>query len=232
MNQPPPMPPGAAKAGPKQGGISPVGWVGIGCGAVLVLVVLGVALAIGAFVRKYSNFEETVLMNPEQTVAETIVTVSPDLEFVSRNETAGEMTVRVRSTGDEFTVPVTDIINGTFTYTGVSGTTASISMAKLADVPAWVPRHPRVTDLTAVVHTKDASGVRGVVSFTTTDSAEDARDFYKTALSGFSSTSSVSMNGMNGAVHKATLKGSGRKLKVTAMEGKGKPTTVTVEYSG
>jgi len=77
----------------------PLAWVGIGCGTILVILVIVVSLAVRACVDKVEEFRK----NPEKAGAEMFVRMNPDLELVSQDENAGTMTVRVKKSGETVT---------------------------------------------------------------------------------------------------------------------------------
>ena len=83
-------------------GLSPLAWIGIGCG-VLVLVVLIGMVGIGLFARhalkKAGISTEMMQKNPTEAAARIYVASNPDLEMVKVDSDAGTFTVRNKKTG-------------------------------------------------------------------------------------------------------------------------------------
>src|SRR5690606_13549317 len=101
MNEMPPTPPEPPAIQEKKG-IPPLGWVGIGCGTLVVIAVLVISLLIGwckKTVGDFSDFQK----NPEKAAAELMVRMNPDVEKVSENDATGEMTIRTKD-GKEVTL--------------------------------------------------------------------------------------------------------------------------------
>lgn len=127
---PPPIP-GSA---PAKKGLSPLAWIAIGCGG-LVVVGFIVFIALGAFVFKKgkdmveeatgtSSFEELAKKleeNPAKTAAELAIRVNPELDLVSTDDDAGTITFRNTETGEEATLSFEDIAEGRFTMTTDEG---------------------------------------------------------------------------------------------------------------
>ncbi|MCH7227098.1 hypothetical protein [Haloferula sp. A504] len=206
-------------------------WVGIGCGGLLVIAVIGISLVVGFFKRKVNEFQEEFANNPEKAAAEMIVGMNPDLEMVIDDETAGEMTVRVKSSGEEITVSYADIAEGRFTVTDGSGTTTSIGAVDESKIPAWVPRYPNIADQKSVFHQDKPDGVEGVWMFSTHDTTEQIEAFFdaETSWSTSSGGSSMSINGAQ--QQELDYSGDGRVLKIiAASSGGGGPTQVTLNY--
>lgn len=206
-------------------------WVGIGCGGLLVIAVIAVAIGVGMLKRKVNDLQEQFANNPEKAAAEMIVSMNPDVEMVSDDETAGEMTIRVKSSGEEVTVSYADLAEGRFTVTDGSGTTTSIGMADESQVPAWVPRYPNITAQKSVFHQDKPDGVEGVWTFSTNDTTEQIESFFDSETS-WSSSSGGSSTSINGAQQKELdYSGDGKELKVIAGSGgPGTPTQVTLNY--
>lgn len=107
-------------------GLSPIAWVGIGCGG---LVVLGfiVIVAGGMFIgSKVKEGIEQVNDNPERFAAEMIVKVNPDMEMVEANDEEGKMTIKMKKTGEELTFSYADIKEGKFTVKTSKGGTINV----------------------------------------------------------------------------------------------------------
>ncbi len=137
---PPPLPgspstlPPAPGSQPAKKGLSPWAWAAIGCGGVLVLMVVGmVVLGVSIFnwgrgaleeatgEQSLSDFVEGLEGNPARTLAETAIRMNPDLELLSTDEDAGTITFRNRETGEEATLNFADIAEGRFSMTTSDG---------------------------------------------------------------------------------------------------------------
>lgn len=206
-------------------------WVGIGCGGLLVIAVIAISLAVGFFKRKVTEVQEDFANNPQQAAAEMIVNMNPDVEMVSDDETTGEMTIRVKSSGEEITVSYADLAEGRFTVTDGSGTTTSIGMADESKVPAWVPRYPNIAQQQSVFHQDKPDGVEGVWMFSTNDDTDALKSFFDSEMS-WSSGSGGSSTSINGAEQRDfSYSGDGKELKVICgTSGAGTPTQVTLNY--
>ncbi len=130
-NGAPPPVPGSA---PAKQGMSPWAWVAIGCGAMIVIGLVGFLLA-GMFVFKKGkeiveeatgseSFEEVMQdlqKNPMKTVAETAIRVNPELDLIATDDEAGTITFRNNKTGEEATLNFEDIAEGRFSMTTDEG---------------------------------------------------------------------------------------------------------------
>lgn len=211
-------------------GLHPMAWVGIGCGGLLVVAIIAIALGVGFFKRKVSEFQAEMAADPHRTAAEMIVKLNPDLEMVSDDETAGEMTIRVKSSGEEMTVSYADLADGKITVTDDDGTTTQIGKVDLSEVPAWVPRYPKVIETGAVYHQDQGGRSQGMMMFTTADTPEQVVAFYDSAIAS-ASTSSSSVNLGSTTRVTRTYEDAGRKITLTAAgSGGGDPTQVTLNY--
>lgn len=193
---PPPPAPGAPA--PKKG-MGPLGWVAIGCGAVVVLCLIALAAG-GWFVkRQVDKYKD----NPTMAAAELIVRANPDLELVSSDPQKGTMTVRNKETGEEVTMNASDIEQGKITFETDQGTTVidaessgesgSVKMtgpdgSKVTwggdapkDLPAWVPVYPGGTVQGAMDATTD-EGRSATFSVVTDDSVDEVIEYYEAKL--------------------------------------------------
>ena len=129
-NETPPPIPGSA---PAKKGLSPVAWIAIGCGGLLVLccivfLVLGVLAfykgremvveATGA--ESFKEFVEDFENDPAKTAAEMIVRANPELELISSNDD-GTITFENTRTGEQATLDFQDIAEGRFSMTTDGG---------------------------------------------------------------------------------------------------------------
>lgn len=203
-------------------------WVGIGCGGIVILGIVGVVL-LGGFIF---NKAKDALKNPGKASAELMVRANKDLEKVSENDATGEMTVRVKSTGEQITLKYDDLAKGKFTIKDKDGKVVEFGGGDLSKVPSWVPRYPGVTDETLPMAAEEPSQLTGMLSFTTKDPLEDVKTFYKAEADKLSlsssSDSSFEVNGeKNLALH---FEGGKREITVNAFGKSGAPLNIQVFY--
>jgi hypothetical protein len=185
--------------------MSPLAWVGIGCGAILVLVVL--AVGVGGYIFK-TKVVDPATENPTMVAAEMIVRMNPDLELVSSDREEGTITVKNKKDGEVVTLSASDIENGNFTIETAEGKTVintsgaqeggdgtiKVSGADGQEMtfgggdapknlPDWVPVYPGAIAQGAFDAT--ANGER-TASFSSVsdDSVEEVMAFYEEKLNG------------------------------------------------
>lgn len=110
MEQPPIMPATTAPPArpPSKKGLSPIAWVGIGCGGVLLLIIVAL-IATGMWgMNKAKELGLDFENDPDRATAELVVSMSPDLEKISSDEEAGTITIRTKD-GKVMTLTYTDI---------------------------------------------------------------------------------------------------------------------------
>ncbi len=109
-----PVPPAPAPASQKKG-LSPLAWVGIGCGA-LILIVVVVLVAGGLFVahkaKQAGISPELWAKNPALAASKMITVVHPDLKVVKIDEDKGLITVKDAKTGKVVTLNLKDVEKG------------------------------------------------------------------------------------------------------------------------
>ena len=100
--------------------LGPVAWVLIGCaGMVVVAGVTFVALGVFA-VGKAKQFADEMQDNPV-AAAEMLVRLHPDLEVVSKDEEDRKLTLRVKSSGEEFSIDASKVLEGEISFTNSRG---------------------------------------------------------------------------------------------------------------
>ncbi len=152
---------------PAKKGLPTIAWIGIGCGALIVIIVL--VLAVGGFLvaRKAKQVAGDLDFegNPALSAARLIVRLNPELEEVSTDEEKGTMTVRNTKTGEEITVNFEDIQDGRLSFSkgdqqvtidasgseengsiSITGDEGSLVISSgntgSAEIPDWVPMYP------------------------------------------------------------------------------------------
>ncbi|HET9226603.1 MAG TPA: hypothetical protein VFR31_08035 [Thermoanaerobaculia bacterium] len=196
MSQPlTPMEPGKKK-------ISALGWVGIGCGAIVILGMIafaGIAFMTGRFIKKHAD-------NPTLAAAEVAVRMNPDLEVVESDADAGTLTVKNTKTGEVVTMNAKDIKEGKLTFTTKDGT-ATFDGSQNADgsgtlkvttdkgeqvvygatagapknLPSWVPLYGNAK----VEGSYDATtpeGRNAMFTVISSDSVDQVAEFYESQL--------------------------------------------------
>jgi len=105
---------------------SPWLFVGLGCGGLILLILIAVAV-LGWMGKKYveenvldgksfSEFAADMEANPEFTAVETMIRLNPEIELVSSDKEAGTVTLRQKSDGTETTISVADFQEGKLTF--------------------------------------------------------------------------------------------------------------------
>lgn len=187
---------GAPPPPPKKG-LSPLAWVGIGCGVILVLCMIVFGVLTFWVKNKVQEFGE----NPEMAAAELIVRANPDVEMVSKDEDAKTITLRDKKTNEEMTISLSDIKDGkiefntdkgtaTFGQEGITvtdekGQTSTFSGAtgEPKDLPDWIPAYPGgKTEGSYVANTPE--GRSGAFQMTTSDALDKVLEHYESELKG------------------------------------------------
>lgn len=233
---------------PEKKGLHPLAWVGIGCGVILVIVVI--ALMVGGFflARTAKDFADDFEDNPGLAAARFIVKASPDLEEVSVDEDAGTMTIRNKKTGEIITVDFEDIENGRFSWTaGDEEVTVDVSdadegtvriessdgdgfklttgAAATGETPDWVPVYPG-TEPTNRGSLQTDDSVAGNYTAKTDDGVAEVTQYFRDRLesAGFSvNVSTFSGEANEGAMVNGSLEAEGK--TVVIMIGRDEGTT-------
>lgn len=199
---PPPSTPPSAAAPPKKKGLSPLAWVGIGCGALVVLGLIAMAVAVSLGVSwlggKAKEFEE----NPAMASAKMLVRINPEIELVDSDDAAGTLTIRNKKTGELVTVGLDEIEQGRITFES-DGETITMGLEEGDDgegaftvrdregktrfrvgaggeseLPDWVPRYRETQAEGTYISTSNGS-VQGGFTFSTGDSPDDVLDYFR-----------------------------------------------------
>ena len=130
---PPPIP-GAPTPGPAKKGLSPLAWIAIGCGGIILVGAIAV-IGLGIFAfragqevveeatggRGIGGLVEDFQDNPARVGAETMIRVNPELDLIETDAAAGTITFRNNRTGEEATLNFADIEEGRFSMTTDEG---------------------------------------------------------------------------------------------------------------
>jgi hypothetical protein len=189
---------------PAKKGLPIWAWVGIGCGGLLILVLI-VVMAAGFFVaNKVKDVAADFEDNPAMATARMIVKLNPELEEVSTDEEAGTITVRNKKTGEEITVNFEDIEDGKLSFTTdegevkvdasqldesgsmtVTSEDGSVVFAtgkpSAKDLPSWVPMYPG-TEPSSRHSMRTETTLSGGFEITTDDAVADVLEFYRSEL--------------------------------------------------
>ena len=208
---PPPQPPSqpqpqhAPAGAPPPRKTSPWVWVAVGCGGLMVIVLLVVTVGGFLLARKAKDFVADAEKNPAMAAARLAVSVNPELEIVEADDDNGIITVRNKRTGEEFTVDMADAEKGKIRFRNEKG--EEISFSTKGDggksgfkvesnkgefsfgggddsaVPGWVPRYPGV-ELTGSMTSRSDRSLAGGFSFSTADSVQEVLAYYEKQLKG------------------------------------------------
>ena len=127
---PPPVP----ESAPAKKSLSPLAWVAIVVGCIVVAGFV-VILLLGVFIfqkgramvedatgsSSVTEFFEDMQNNPAKTAAETMIRMNPELRHVATDDEAGTITFRNDRTGEEATLNFEDISEGRFSMTTDEG---------------------------------------------------------------------------------------------------------------
>lgn len=211
---------------PQKKGMSALGWVGIGCGTVLLIGIVAISLLVGYCKRKVDAIQQ----NPERTIAELMINANPEYSVVSSNDETKEMTIKEDKTGKETTLSYKDIAEGKFALTTSDGKTIEVGMVKPEELPDFV----KVIDggvMTSGFQSDNAGVLSGTIVYTTSETPENVIAFYEKSVESWTNVSSGKSNFTLGdiAQHSLRVSDATRKINVTAQK-QGQQTTVTVTF--
>ncbi|NOZ14114.1 MAG: hypothetical protein GXO69_10825 [Acidobacteria bacterium] len=127
-----PQPDPAAPGSPKKKGLPALAWVGIGCGTIVLLVIIGLVALGGYAVHKVkqAGFDPGLWKrNPTAAAAKIITTMNPDVEIVSTDNNSQTITIRNRKTGKTVTVDLQDVKNGKFRFFDEKGHESTVTLS-------------------------------------------------------------------------------------------------------
>ena len=239
---------------PAKTGLPVWAWVGIGCGALVILAVIVMTVAGFLVANKVKDVAADFEANPAMAAARLIVKLNPEFEEVSIDEDEGTITVRNTKTGEIVTVNFSDIEDGKFSFTtddgevtvDASGIAESGSINITTDdgsvvyqagvvsdnIPAWVSVYPG-TEPANVHSLNTADSVSGGFQLETSDPVSKVLEFYRSALEGEGYSISVntfSQDDTQGGMVNGSHEGSGRSVMAILSSEDG-TTTVNVNYS-
>ena len=257
MTEPTPPPsttqPSYAPPPPKKKGLSPLAWVGIGCGALVLIAVVVIAIVFGVAAKKGKDFLTDLGENPTLVAAETMIKLNPDLELVESDRAAGTLTVRDKESGEQMTFNLADLEQGhleAWTEEGEEtsvtfrsgeggleieseqdGTTSRLRFgASAGEIPDWVPVYPGTEPASNFI-SATGEGTQGMFSLTTDDSPDDVLSWYSDEIEDLGmepERSTFSTAGSRGGL--VSGEAGGRQVNATVAN-QGEGTLVTVTFS-
>ena len=188
---PPPTPPQTPPQAQKKG-LSPIAWILIGCGGLLLIGLLGMGACSFFVANKVKDFAD----NPAKNAAEMIVWANPDLEMVGTDDEAETITIRSKETGEEMTFDWSEIQDGNFSVSSGEGefrvdasggedgavvtmkgkdgeTTQVFGGGSEADIPAWIPMASGATDVQSTFSMRNENQTSGAFTYKTSASIAD-----------------------------------------------------------
>jgi hypothetical protein len=222
--------------------MSPLAWVAIGCGVILVFCVIALGVMGWFAKRAVDKFSK----NPTMAAAELMVRANPDLELVSKDEKTNSITVKDKKTGEVTTFSAEDAKNGKFSIKSDKGsatfdasgganggamikttdekgqqTTFNAGAGAPTNLPSWLPVYPGGT----VQGTMDTTGPEGRSAAFTVSSKDDSGkmlDFYESQLKSgglnpTKNTYNTSNNGVSQTGGTVTAKSADGKREVSVL---------------
>lgn len=186
--------------------ISALGWVGIGCGAIVILGMIAAVMAVGGvawFAKKQvDKFEE----NPAVAAAELAIRANPDVELVESDIKEGTITYRDKKSGEVVTINAADVKeDGKFTITTKDGTasfdassteeggtlkvttdkgeqmTFGATAGAPKNLPSWVPLYADAK-IEGSYDATTPEGRNALFTVTSSDSVDQVAEFYQSRL--------------------------------------------------
>jgi hypothetical protein len=185
---------------PKKG-MGPLAWIGIGCGVLVIIGVIGVFIVGVIAKRQIDKYAD----NPAMAVATIAIKANPDYELISSDAEKNTLTIKEKKTGKVMTVNAEKIKDGKIEVTTDEGTTTfdgnasenGGSMTVTNDkgetatlvgggdapknLPSWVPTYPNGTTTGSFDATSNNER-SAAFAVTTSDSVDDVIAFYEGKL--------------------------------------------------
>jgi hypothetical protein len=233
---------------PAKKGTSPVVWILLIAGGVLLALVVCVValfgLGVGSSVigtaflvhkAKQAGLDpELMRTNPGLAISKMVTAFNPDVEVLDHNDRDGTITVRDRKTGKVVKMTFDDVKSGQFKMKiQENGQTASLNFGTnaAAKLPSWVPAYPGATTKSGgfSMTSSGDNGDAGNFAFTTSDSAERVQSFYEGKAHEMNMEVEATVATGFGTVVKLTDQGTHHTIAVTIVGAS--PTTVNVTYA-
>jgi len=244
---------------PERKGLHPLAWVGIGCGVVILIVIISMGALTwwGWSKAKEAGLDPaSIKNNPVLAAARVALIANPDLEVVEADPETEIITIRNKKTGELITVNYEDLKEGRFSWTGDDGKEVSVDVsgaengtvriersdgdgfelttgAAVSDeIPEWVPVYPGSEPENRGTM-KTADSVNGNFTLKTDDSVPDVVAYFRDELkeTGFEvSVNTYSGEGAEGALLNGSMEAEERNVVVVIGTTDG-ATTVSVTYT-
>ncbi len=185
-------------------GLPVLAWIGIGCGALLLLGLCAMVSGGWYLGHKVKKFAAEAEKNPQRTAAKLMIRMNPDLDLVSTDDDAKTITFRNKKNGEETTLSFDEAANGTKFHisgksngqkfdlsTGEDGESKSLTIktdkgvmkfGAGGEAPDWIPPYPGAEGVKSHFSTKGSEGEVGGFGFKTSDDPAAVVAFYKKAL--------------------------------------------------
>lgn len=255
----PGTPPGSAPAaaGAPKKGISPLVWVAVGCGCLVILAGVSTVFLGGLLVRKAGQTLSDIAEDPVMATAERMVEASPEHELVSSDREKGRLEIRDKKSGETYWIDASDIQKGrisfgkgeearTLTFEGDEGqgtvrfegpegeSEFRVGSGAGGDVPDWLPV-PEGAEIGEGVFSLDTPDARsGSVTLVTDDSVDDVLEFYREALEdeGWKVSRTTHTSDLGQAANLNATSPDGHRTLVIGIARKEGRTTVGIYHSG
>lgn len=200
-SSPPPSAPPPAAPQAKKKGLHPLAWVGIGCGALLVLVLVVLAAFTWWAGNKVRDVAKDFEDNPAMAAAVMAVRLNPEVELVDSDKDAGTLTVRNKETGEEMTFDLEEIEDGKLEVLTGDGERSSVTFGggeggveitaekdgeksrmrfgagDAEEIPDWVPIYPG-SEPSGTFLTTTSEGASGAFGVSTSDPPDEVLSWY------------------------------------------------------
>lgn len=237
-------------------GLSPLAWVGIGCGLLLVLGGIAVVAGVSFLGYKAKGLAEELEKNPTLVIAKGIDLADPSIELVDTNETDQTFTFKKTETGEEYTISFEDIENGNLSWTtpegtfGIDTTEAQeggkvtfsgpdgetvIGGGDAANIPDWVILPPKAFDVQNSFAMSNAESSAGTIGAKSEQTLDEVKEFYQKALedAGYEvSLTSFSTGNTRQEIVTGTRDNGQQTLNAAISKEGTQPTAVFIQYQG
>ncbi|GEM_PF-484860 len=121
---------------PKKKGLPALAWVGIGCGTIVLLTVIGLVVLGGYAVHKVkqAGFDTTLLKkNPAAAAIKFAAAMNPDVEVVSSDNDSQTLKLRKKKTGETITIDLQNMKDGKIRVVDEKGKESTIDLQDVKD---------------------------------------------------------------------------------------------------
>lgn len=257
MNSPTPTPP----SGPKKG-LSGIAIAGIGCGALLLIGLIGGGILVTTYVSKgvskLTKMADEFQKNPEKAAAMLVLKANPDIEVLRTDDVAGEVTFRDKQSGEEITMSFNELAqgklrmknakgqevtldgsgvvkDGTLVVKGPDGQMVIGAGQKAKSAPAWVPTYPGMAIAAGGMSFEKGDQVTGASVGESADSVARVVDYFEGRLKqeGYQTeTSKATINNIESATITGSNEARKRKITIVATTQDNGKTHVVISYEG